>query len=100
MAGIYRWITGIIKIPVRIYVITIEFIRLIAIFIIAYRNTTLMSLLRYFLFQSFSPSLRIFEESVSPDFLQTFRTIQHRGSYIKTLTITELTLTRMNRAKE
>lgn len=59
-----------------------------------------MSLLRYFLFQSFSPSLRIFEESVSPDFLQTFRTIQHRGSYIKTLTITELTLTRMNRAKE
>lgn len=98
MAGIYRWITGIIKIPVRIYVI--EFIRLIAIFIIAYRNTTLMSLLRYFLFQSFSPSLRIFEESVSPDFLQTFRTIQHRGSYIKTLTITELTLTRMNRAKE
>lgn len=98
MAGIYRWITGIIKIPVRIYVI--EFIRLIAIFIIAYRNTTLMSLLRYFLFQSFSPSLRIFEESVSPDFLQTFRTIQHRGSYIKTSTITELTLTRMNRAKE
>lgn len=59
-----------------------------------------MSLLRYFLFQSFSPSLRIFEESVSPDFLQTFRTIQHGGSYIKTLTITELTLTRMNRAKE
>lgn len=59
-----------------------------------------MSLLRYFLFQSFSQSLRIFEENVSPDFLQTFRTIQHRGSYIKTLTITELTLTRMNRAKE